>query len=159
MKFVGILLIGAAAVWFSFEQVKRERERLLLLEELYRFIECIRSEITCYLRPISEIPANFSSELLCECGFLCDAVNLGLNKAYIRLEEKFNLKNEEKKLLGRFFSLVGRGYAADEIKLSESVGEELLRIIGRERADAPKRKKLVVTLSGAAAFALIILLI
>ena len=159
MRVAGIFLIVAVAALFSFDRIKRARHSLLVLEELYRFIECMRVEIGCYLRPISQIPKSFSSDILFKMGFFEDAERFGLFDAYLRLEKKMDSAEEEKKILGRFFSIVGRGYAEDEIKLIDGTAAQLSPLLLKKRAEAPTHKKLVLTLSSAVASALIILLI
>ena len=159
MRIIGILLIIVVAFSFPYDRIKKAQRSLLILEELYRFIECARVEIGCYLRPITEIPKSFSSEILDSFGFLTDAEALGLFSAYMRLEKRIDATEDEKKTLRHFFSHAGRGYLEDEIKLIDSTASQLSAAIEKKRADAPKHKKLLVTLCSAAASALIILLI
>ena len=158
-KIVGMFLVVLSAAYFAFEYIKKQRMKLLVFEELFRFIERIRMEIGCYLKPISEISADFSSDVLSRLGFLRDVGQVGVYSAYQRLAEKVKLDDEERRPLDRFFSSVGKGYADDELKLSGATLSELDLILKRKRENAPKENKLSLTLSCAGALALIILLI
>ena len=159
MKIIGMLFIVASAMFFSFEKSASEERRILLIEELLRFIERIRGEISRYLRPLSEISASFSSELLSDIGFLKDIEEKGVGEAYKNLKRKIRFSEEEGRILERFFSMLGHGYAEEEIKLIDATVSELSEHLKRERENLPKQKKLSVTLSCSAALALIILLI
>ncbi len=159
MKFLGMALILFAAVVFTNEKNRTREERLLVLENIFRLAEQMKIEIGCYLRPIGEIVSSFSSPTLSRLGFISDFSALGAYGAYLKLEKRLSLKEEEKKLLGAFFSRLGKGYAEDEIKLIESFSAELSLILKNERERLPKEKKLSATLSCAGALALIILLV
>ena len=157
MKIFGMLLIMASALGLCLEERKKCERRLLLFEELLRFIEKMRVDISCYLKPISEIPLDFSSELLSELGFLSDFERLGAEKAFSRISPV--LSPEASGLLGRFFSVLGKGYAEEQLRLIDETLREYTRLVSLERERAPKVKKLSLSLSCAGALALIILLV
>ena len=159
MKIFGVLLLVIGAVVFGREKIKKQEEKLLLLEELYRFIEQIKIEAECYLRPPSSSFKGFSSEFLSECGFLDDAKTLGVSKAYERLCERFLFSDEEKKILDRFFGLFGKSFIDGEIELMVTTLSKLGQLVSIERERMPKYKKLVSALSLAFSFSLAILLI
>lgn len=159
MKIIGMLLIVGSAVFFSYERSKNAQRELFILEELFRFIERIRTDIGYYLRPIAEIAADFSSDVLLKLGFLSDVQNKGARAAYINLAAKTAFSEEEKRILEKFFSTLGNGYAEDEIKLIDLTLSMLSDTLRARRESLPKQKKLSLTLSCAGALALIILLI
>ena len=159
MKLVGIFLIGISALVFSRERIKRREGRLMLLEEMLGFIECMRIEIGCYLRPISKISESYFSEPLLKIGFFDSVKKDGLYRAYLDSEIHLLPTEQEKKLLRHFFSTVGKGYIQDELKLIETTADELSELLKAERAAMPKERKITLTLSGALSFAVIILLI
>ena len=159
MKAIGVILIGFSMLVLSKERIKKRERRLLLLEETLAFIDFMRIEIGCYLRPISKISEGFSSPLLGGTGFFENIRKKGLYPAYLECESQILPTEEEKKLLRRFFSTVGKGYIQDEIKLMSLTSEEFSRMLDKERAAMPKEKKITMTLSGALSFAVIILLI
>ena len=159
MKIIGMLFIIASAIVFSFERAVAEERRLKVLEEIYRFILRLGVDIGCYLKPISDIADDFSSELLSSLGFFEEIKRSGVYSAYLTLDSQIRFSDEAKRVLDGFFSMLGNGYADDQIKLIESTRTELDGLIKKERERVPKEKKLSVTLSCGAALALIILLI
>lgn len=159
MKLIGMALIVASTVVFSHQKALSEERRLSILEELLRFIERIRIEIGCYLKTISEIASDFQSELLCELGFFEALKSEGVYNAYLKIEPMISMSEDTKKLLQRFFYLLGNGYADEQLKLIDNTSARLSEIIKTESQNLPKRKKLIITLSCAAALSLIILLI
>ena len=159
MKIFGIALILLSAFVFAREKNRAAERRITVLEEIFRLADAMKLEIGCYLRPIGEIVASFSSPQLSECGFISDFLSLGAYEAYLRLESRLSFGEEEKKLLSAFFARVGKGYAEDEIKLIETFLTQLSLILKKEREKLPKEKKLSATLSCAAALAVIILLV
>ena len=146
----------AAAFLFSTEARRRAEKRLLLLEETLRFIERVRVDISCYLRPISEIPSGFCSDALSEAGFLSSFEKEGAYEAYLKLEPLLSPSPEEKRALERFFGALGKGYADDQIKLIDETLLEFTRLVSLERERVPKVKKLSLSLSFSGALALII---
>ena len=159
MKLVGITMILVAALVFSYGKSAKITERQTVLSELFRFIEYAKIEIGCYLRPISEIAATFTSDTLSGKGFLSDVEKNGAYKAYLSLSEKVSLGEAAEGVLDRFFSLLGTGYAEDEMKLIDATLSELKEILTSEGETATKQKKLSLTLSFSGALALIILLL
>lgn len=159
MKTIGMFFVVVASALFSYEKIITGNKRLRALEELFCFIERIRLEIGCYLRPISEIAAEFSSDILSKLGFFSDIQKEGVHTAYTALQAKLCFGKDINRLLDSFFSMLGRGYAEDEIKLADITLNELSKLLSRERENAPKEKKLFLTLSCGGALALIILLV
>lgn len=159
MKILGIALIMLSACAFSREKNRAAERRLAVLEELFRLADTMKLEIGCYLRPMSEIVSSFNSEVLERYGFISDFSSIGAYEAYLRLQSRVTLGEEEKKLMATFFSRLGKGYADDEMKLIEAFSAQLLLVLQKEREALPKQKKLSATLSCAAALAVIILLV
>ncbi len=159
LRTIGIFLIGISVLIFSKERIKKRERRLLFLEEMLEFIDFMRIEIGCYLRPISKISEGFSSRALDGIGFFENIRKIGLYPAYLECERHILPTEQEKNLLRRFFSTVGKGYIQDEIKLIGATVEDFSRMLNLERAAMPKEKKITMTLSGALSFAVIILLI
>ena len=159
MKIFGMALILFSSLIFCREKSRAAERRVMVLEEIFRLADAMKIEIGCYLRPIGEIVSSFSSPILSECGFVSDFVSLGAYEAYLRLQSQLCFNEEEKNLLGTFFSRLGRGYAEDEIKLIEVFSSQLSAMLKKERENLPRQKKLSATLSCAAALAVIILLV
>ncbi len=150
-------MIFFSTLIFAYSRNRRTDERILIFEELYAFIKQIRIDIGCYLKPIGEI--RLVSPCLTELGFFSDIEKYGVSGAYKKLEEKLFFKEKERVILERYFSSLGKGYAEDEIKLTDAVLIELSDIFKVGREEAAREKKLTLTLSLSGALALIILLI
>ena len=159
MKLAGAFLLLVSAVLFSYEKCNGLKRHLIILEELLRFIERVRVEICCYLKPITDIADDFSSEILSEIGFLSDIRKYGAHKAYINLRPRLMLSEKENKVLDSFFSRIGTAYAEDEIKLIDITVSQMTDFVRSEREKLPKQKKLYLTLSCAASLGVVILLI
>ena len=159
MKLVGMVMIFVSALAFSYNRNVGISKRERVLTELFRLIEHIKLEIGCYLRPIREIAENFESNELSDNGFLSDMVTKGPHKAYRILSERIFLGEGAHRVLERFFSTLGMGYANDEMRLIDTTLKELGEMLRLEAENAPKAKKLSLTLSFSGALALIILLV
>lgn len=157
MKILGMIMIFFSALIFAYSRNRRTDEGVLIFEELYTFIKQIRIDIGCYLKPIGEIRS--VSPRLTELGFFSDIEKYGVSKAYERLEENIFLKEKEREIFKGYFSSLGKGYAEDEIKLTDAVLLELADVSKAGREEATREKKLTLTLSISVALALIILLI
>ena len=107
MKTFGILLVLFSAIAFSYQRTVGQERRLRILEELFSFIERMRIDIGCYLRPISDIAENFSSPMLLSLGFFEEMRIGGAYSAYLKIEPYLLPKGEATNLLERFFSTVG----------------------------------------------------
>lgn len=159
MNLLGIVLVMIGASIGIREKLKSQSQGLKILLELQILIDRIRIEIGCYLTPIEKITSEVDLPILSELGFFESAAELGLESAYKLISDKLCASREVRHLLSRFFSMIGKGYANDEIKLIDSTANELLSMIKRESESEPSRKKLTVTLATASALGIIILLI
>ncbi len=159
LKLIGVCAMAAGTLLVSRELAEKRKERLLLCEEFYRFVSHIRLQISCFLRPANELAEGFQSELLSKIGFLASIAEQGVYNAFEDVREKLLLSEDEKRVLGGLFSSLGTGYMENEIKQIDAYGAELYRLLEKERADLPKRSRLVNTLLGAASLGIIILLI
>lgn len=159
MKILAVSFILFSSLSFAYMRIGKEKEKFLLLCELYSFIEKLEREISCYLKPLSDICSSYSSPLLSRLGFFSDISAVGAEKAYHVLEKRVILPARATEILHNFFSLVGKGYAEDELRLTQRVLGELSPIMNYEAERFKKERTLTLTLSSAASFAVIILLI
>ena len=159
MKTVGVLFVVISALMFVSEKNRARDKRLLVLSELYRLTDHMKSEISCYLRPVCDIIMSFDSELLIRLGFIDNFKKHGGLFAYRELMHIVKASDDEKRISERFFSQLGRGYRDEELTRIEDFRAELSSIIRAEQVRLPKDKKLSATLSCAAALAVIILLL
>ena len=159
MSAFGIILVLFAAVVGIREKLKHQSKTLVILVELGELIDRIRIEIGCYLTPIERIIVDSDLPTMRELGFFEIAAKDGLEHAYECIEKELEISGNARYLLRRFFSMIGKGYAPDEIRLIDTTATELIEVIKHEREGEPARKKLTVTLAMACALGIIILLI
>ncbi|MBR5139979.1 MAG: hypothetical protein IKV16_02885 [Clostridia bacterium] len=159
MKILAVCFMLFSSLSFAYMRIAREKEKFLLICELYCFIETVEREISCYLKPLSEICASYSSPLLSSLDFFSDINTLGAEKAYYVLEKRVILPYRAAEILHNFFSRVGRGYVDDELKLTQRTLSELFSVMSLEGERFKKERTLTLTLSSAASFGVIILLI
>ena len=159
LKLIGVCAMAAGTLMVCRELTEKRKERLLLCEEFYRFVSHIRLQISCFLRPTSELADGFSSEILSKIGFLPLIAEKGIFGAFESVKDKISLSEEEKRALGGLFSSLGSGYMENEISKIDAYGRELYRFLEEEREELPRRSRLVNTLLTAASLGIIILLI
>lgn len=159
LKLIGVCAMAAGTLLVCRELADKRKKRLFLCEEFYRFVSHIRLQISCFLRPVSELAEGFRSDILSEIGFLPSIAEQGIFGAFESVCERISLSEEEKRILGGLFSSLGTGYMENEIKQIDAYSAELYRLLENERADLPKRSRLVNTLLTAASLGIIILLI
>lgn len=118
----------------------------------------IRECISVKMATQSTLTRGFENESLEECGFL-PAVREGarLHEAYTGA--KICISRDAARALDCFFSELGRGYLADEIRRVEGVISECERIVERERGESAREVKLVYTLLVAISLGALIFLI
>ena len=88
LKLIGICAMAAGTLLVCRELAEKRKQRLLLCEEFYRFVSHIRLQISCFLRPASELAQGFQSELLSEIGFLPSIAEEGIYSAFERACER-----------------------------------------------------------------------
>lgn len=160
MKIVGICILLFAFLLTSRELTERRRRRVVLFEECYRFIQHIRLQIGCYLRPVCDIAENFESAALSGAGFL-DRLSAGeipmdaLSHSSLRRE----LGDEGYRVLSSLFATLGSGYMDDEMKLIDSCASQFLRLLETEREESPRGIRLIRTLCAGAALGIIIFVV
>ena len=70
MKYIGIFLLLIAAAATSREYSKYMKKRALECKAFLSFIAHMRVQVGCFLRPVKELAAGFSSPMLEKAGFI-----------------------------------------------------------------------------------------
>ncbi len=148
IKFIGITIILSASLLLRAELSRARRRRLLICEELYRFVLHIRHRISCFLAPPSELCEGFESDVLSECGFL-ESMKFGESPAsgFEKSRISNSLNAQEARVLQALFSGIGCGYMEDEIKHIDMKSSEFLELLVSERAATERDVKLIGTLT------------
>ena len=157
MKWIGICILLFTFFLASRELAARRRRRTLIYEECYRFIQHVRLQVGCYLKPVCELACGFESPVLCEVGFLSRLEGgVSPRDAIEASSLRRELGEEGYRVLFSMFSAIGGGYMDDEIKLIDECASAFLRLVERERSESPRGLRLIRTLCGAAALGIII---
>lgn len=160
MKILGICILLFTFLLVSREMTERRRRRVALFEDCYRFIQHIRLQIGCYLRPVCDIAQNFESTHLSRVGFL-DRLSAGetpmeaLEHSLLRQE----LGEDAYRVLSSLFGTLGSGYMNDEMKLIDGCASQFLRLLEAEREESPRGIRLIRTLCAGAALGIIIFVV
>lgn len=160
IKIFGICILLFAFFLATSDLTKRRSRRLLILEELLRFCTHARVQISCFLRPPSELWVGFESVPLSECGFLGSLKEQkGLSAAYSEIPDALRPRGEADRILRSLFSSVGTGYLKDELELLDTHVAELSAIVERQRHESPKEARLIRTIGAAISLGFVIFII
>ena len=159
LKLTGAFVLLMGVVVVCREYAKNRKRRLSICEEFSLLIAHLRLEIACYLKPLDEVVSAYESPVLEESGFLPMAREVGLSEAFLSMGSSLFLSDEERGVLGRFFSSLGSGYMEDEIKLIDLCAVQFSQLLEHNRTAMPNDVKLYNTLFCAAALGIIIFLI
>lgn len=156
-------LIGAAgilslAVYLSIVLSVMEARRVRQIEGLLLLVRHIRGEIACFRTPVGDIYATFHNEALAECGFLAVLRESGFSAALATGRETLYLAEEELATLTAFAEGVGRSYSAEQVALCDYTERELEKALAKRREEAPKRTRVLRTLSLVGGLMLVVLL-
>lgn len=151
-----ILLISAVICGRAYE--KYASRSLFELEELMRALRYIKSRISTFLSPRSELLSGFRSDILARSGFL-RRVHEGEELSTAFASSSLSIPKAARAALTAFFSELGRGYRTEELSRADSAISECEAILLREREQLPKDVKIVKTLLLSGALALVILML
>ena len=160
MQYIGLFLVMLSVLVFTGEYTKYMRKRVRECEAFLEFIGHLRTELSCYLRPLCEAAGGFSSDALSEVGFL-DAVKSTGNiyEAFKSTKGKLSLSEEEITPLQSLFSSLGHAYLEEELKLINMCEENMRCVTEKIKRESPKSIKLISTLSVTVAIGFFILVI
>lgn len=143
-------------------EYKRFTERkTALCEGFVRLLEFIRTELSCRGRAVAQWAEEIDEPALAEVGFTDELKRTqSLHAAFCASEKRMPMLGvQSKRVLDGYFAAFGRSYRTEEEERARRTGEELTRILERERADAQKSVRAVRTLSYAMALGIIILIL
>ena len=160
MKYIGIFLVLLAALTFSREYARYMRKRLRECEGFLSFINHMKIQVGCFMRPVRELSFGFSSSPLSEIGFI-DSLEKsdGIYEAYKEVEPKLSLSQNEKEVLELLFFSVGNCYLDEGIKMIENAHARTEVLYSSLSEECPKNIKLVTALSVTAALGFFIFVI
>ena len=160
MKYIGILLVLAAAVFVSRDYTNYINKRSVECKDFLAFIAHMRIQVGCFLRPVKMLGEGFTSSALEKAGFISALSDSDcILDAYKKCEPNLSLSAEEKALLDNFFSSFGEGYLDDGLKLIESSYSGMERLYKNLCEEKAKNLKLVTALAVTFALGIIIFVI
>ena len=143
--FGGVLVISAC---FGVGATVSHLETLALreTEAFLSLISHIRSEITAFRRPLSDIFASYRDPVLSACGFLENATKTNAEQAFSECRARLFLASDEENILSSFFAGLGKRSAGEEKNACLVCEEKLSHLISARRASLPKKKSLSCTI-------------
>jgi hypothetical protein len=157
LKVIGFLFLFSASITVCRAHHSLCREKLVLCEEMVRFIAFIRLRISCYLEPVDVAAREFSSELFDKHGLSMRIRDEGVLRTFSELLHGIPLPREVGRLLVELSGSLGTGYVDDELRIIDGYSEQLVSIMQSEREKIPKENKLITTLVSGATLGVIIL--
>lgn len=157
IKIVGICLLLFALICFIRHLCAKERARGEVGGELYDFFTFLRRQVGCYLLPLSDVAAQYSSLHLEECGFLT-AVRSG-GEVKPTLHAALGKDNKCADIACRTLSSFGEGYLEDEMRALDSALSELSSAAAELEAECKRRIKLYSVIGAALGVGALILFI
>jgi hypothetical protein len=154
IKLLGAFLVLSVGGFSVFGTVRYEKKRITVLEGWIDLILYIRSQIDCYLTPLSEILLSTDPDLMRACTSGSDDADLG---AILRSSAIY-LDGSTKRLLERFVRKIGDGYREEQIKHCDYYVSALRAARDRMATDRPSRIRLYSTVSICTAIGTAILL-
>lgn len=145
------LLCGRAYAEYSARAIAQ-------LEGFISLLSHIRRKISVKMVTQSNLTSGFEDQSLEKCGFL-PAAREGVRLHIAYTKAKICICKEARRVLDAFFSDLGRGYLADELRRINSAESECEKIIEREREEALREVKLVYTLLVASSLGILVFLI
>lgn len=147
MKFIGaaIILIGSVIAAYFYE--KGIRERLRHTEEIISFITYVKSQIEYFSRPLNEIYSSYEKK----SNYITELIKNNGENASISKENDVLVKN--------FFSLIGKSYKKEEIRLCNYTVEQLFTSLTHFKLEIPNKIKIFRSISLFLGVCLIILII
>jgi len=160
LRYIGIFTVLLAAFLISREYSHYMKKRLRECEGFIAFIAHMRIQVGCFMRPVKELAAGFSSDALSDVGFI-DALSEsdGIYEAYKKIEPRLSLSKNERDVLELLFSSVGGCYLEEGMKIIEAAYGKMESLHCSLSEECQKNIKLVSVLSVTAAIGFLILVI
>lgn len=153
LKLIGGGLIIGVGITAALLGIRRERQRLRILESWIDLISDIRNQIDLYLTPLDEILQK--TELF--------ALSSSKKATSISLQSLFNntawgLDEEEKRLIGGFVREIGDGYREDQVQKCDYYLNGLRSLRASRAAELSPRIRVMLALGLCASLGTAILL-
>lgn len=160
--FLGVLIVAFTS-FCGHLLAKKYRKRMLFFQQFYTFNERFLSEIAYYRRPIKEFISLHSYEGEFGC-FLSEIFtekeeNLPISGMFEKSDEYTFLKEEDRKTISDYFSMLGKGDSASQKGYFSSIKERLLSLRKEAEADAKRYGDLYVKIGFLCGLLILILIV
>ncbi len=141
VKIIGSLFVVLSFVYAGYLFSIYESLALKEGEAFLNLMRHIRSRISCYKTPLSEIIAAYSNRELEECGFL-RSFDMSWNGA-LAAADKLHIDNTARKLLESFGEEIGGSYKDEQVICCDYYIEKLEAHLASLREELAKKQKLI----------------
>lgn len=142
-KTLGIFVLLATALYYSYSRQWLGQRKRQLLEELCGLMDWIQKNIECFAKPLDEISREYTSPLLDSYGFYAKWQNQDLLAAF---EELPHLSDAVREVLLSYGRSVGKGYKEEELRLCRYTCEQLDRLLTKQKEDLHAKNQMYRTL-------------
>ena len=157
VRLIGSAVILLASAAWGFGRIRAERRKTDELAAFCGLVRYIGENIAHFSRPLPEIYADYSDEVLGRIGFL-DALCVSGMEAAVRT---MTVTDDEKcgREIKAFASAIGGGYREEQTQLCEYTFSRLSGVLAERRESAKSREKLYRTIPVLIALSVILMLI
>ena len=154
VKLIGCALVLLSGGGYAVSASRYEKKKLSVLDGWMDLIFFIRSQIDCYLTPLSEILQNADPSLLRAC------MGNGNSEDLPTLQQASGtyLGEEARRLLNSFVREIGSSYREEQVKRCDYYLAALRDIREKQREELPARLRVCTAISLCASFGIAILL-
>lgn len=154
VKLVGCALVLLSGGGYAISASRYEKKKLSVLDGWMDLIFFIRSQIDCYLTPLSEILKNADQALLRACMGNSNDEDL---PSLLQASSSY-LGEEANRLLDSFVRELGGNYREEQVKRCDYYLAALRDIREKKREELPARLRVCTAISLCASFGIAILL-
>ena len=140
LKIIGVCMLLFTFTYLSAYLGNVMRRRVEVGREVYDLLRYIRRRVGCYLLPITEIAASYSTPHLEASGFL-ERIRCAQDPLP-SLTGRYKATNGVMRIAEGVFSSLGTGYLEDEVRLLDGAVAELSSVLASDEVECKKRTRL-----------------
>lgn len=157
IKLTGAAVVIISSVFYGLCKVKEVRSSIRNMSAFFDLIKYIKDNIEHFVKPVPSILNSYSHHYLEEIGFLREARENGIYRAWKNIETGFS--EECREVLHEFFSALGRGYLEDELNRCEYTLKRLGSILESEKNSSKSKEKIYKTIPLMLAVSVVLILV
>ncbi|MEE0970429.1 MAG: stage III sporulation protein AB [Clostridia bacterium] len=153
-KIIGAFLLLSVALLASFALIYKEKRRISQLSAISELVGFIYKKIEAFNMPVPDILRSADPVLLKNCGFADE-----LEFSALLSRDDLYIDEKTKSYLYDFSAGLGRSYRDEQLRHCAYYLSELEAYSKVQKADYPKKRRMILTLSVCAALGIIIIMI